>query len=915
MGTTGHAELRRLFDLAAEASPSERSQLLDEQGVSGETRKRVLAMIAASEGDGFLDEATVDASPERSRRASESPGEQIDRYKLLQPIGEGGFGTVWMAEQKEPVKRRVALKIIKLGMDTKQVIARFEAERQALAMMDHPNIAKVLDAGATETGRPYFVMEYIRGVPLLEYCDTEKLDTSARLDLFILICKAIQHAHQKGVIHRDIKPSNVLVTLHDGVAVPKVIDFGIAKATNQELTEKTLFTEHRQMIGTPAYMSPEQAEMSGLDVDTRSDIYSLGVLLYELLTGTTPFTREELASAGFDGMMRIIREIEPKKPSTRLATLGKTATRTADQRRTDAQKLGTLLRGDLDWIVMKCLEKDRTRRYDTATGLASDIDRHLSDRPVLAGPPSAGYQLRKFVRRNRGRVLAAAAFACTLMVGLAGVIVMYLEAENARQDATTQFLEAKLAREDADALNEYFIEVFGNIGWVDVASGSSVGMTELSAKGVVDRALEFVDVSLEGRPMLEAKARNALASSALALGDYETTRRQFEVILKLYSEAGLADDDYRVLLAKGMALVGIVAQDPSEDDLAEAMELERRIAAQIEPCGPGLSLSESIAHHLSELDRHDEAIGLMELRLHGCEFGGVSPTEASYLAILKSGLASFYTDAGMYSQAAALLEEVLASSARGVGGGYALLEMGNLRTRHGYPGDGIPDFSEGLEMYRTSLGDDHPYTRGWESGFPLALLYEGYVNDARRAGEEHLAKMLGRAEAPPEEIARARSRLVFIALASGDVDEAERQATAIEQGAAALPDDTPAEIRFFLDVDSMIDRAILDRVAGDVESVMSVAQDGLALIEGKPETRFNEIMYLRELGYANAMAGRTDEATEWLGRAKATAAAHYGSSAIWPRWIELDLEALVTGTLDPTRWLQQGWIDLVQADH
>jgi len=246
----------------------------------------------------------------------EAIGQQIDRYKLLEQIGEGGFGTVWAAEQKVPVKRRVALKIIKLGMDTKQVIARFEAERQALAMMGHPNIAKVLDAGATDNGRPYFVMELVRGVPIVEYCDREKLDTRARLELFATTCNAIQHAHQKGIIHRDIKPSNVLVTMHDGVPVPKVIDFGIAKATNAELTEKTVYTQHRQMIGTPAYMSPEQAEMSGLDIDTRSDIYALGVLLYEMLTGTTPFTHEELASAGFEGMMRMIREIEPHKPST-----------------------------------------------------------------------------------------------------------------------------------------------------------------------------------------------------------------------------------------------------------------------------------------------------------------------------------------------------------------------------------------------------------------------------------------------------------------------------------------------------------------------------------------------------------------------------------------------------------------------
>jgi serine/threonine protein kinase len=284
-------------------------------------------------------------------RVSLIEGDVVDRYTLLTPIGEGGFGAVWMAEQREPVKRQVALKIIKLGMDTRQVIARFEAERQALAMMDHPNIAKVFDAGTTATGRPYFAMEYIRGVPILEYCDTERLDTHARLNLFTQVCNAIQHAHQKGVIHRDIKPSNVLVAMHDGEPVPKIIDFGIAKATSAELTQKTIFTEHRQIVGTPAYMAPEQAGLSGLDIDTRADIYSLGVLLYELLTGATPFTHAELVEAGYEGMLRMIREVEPRKPSTRLSSLGDTATSTAEQRGGDPRHLSSMLRGDLDWIT------------------------------------------------------------------------------------------------------------------------------------------------------------------------------------------------------------------------------------------------------------------------------------------------------------------------------------------------------------------------------------------------------------------------------------------------------------------------------------------------------------------------------------------------------------------------------------
>jgi serine/threonine protein kinase len=356
--------------------------------------------------------ATQDGSP-----LTEAPGTVIGPYKLLELIGEGGFGAVYMAEQERPIRRRVALKIIKLGMDTKQVIGRFEAERQALAMMDHPNIAKVFEAGSTERGRPYFAMELVKGVPITEYCDANSLDTQQRLALFIDVCRAVEHAHQKGIIHRDIKPSNVMVALHDGRPVVKVIDFGIAKATQHRLTEKTLFTESRQLIGTPEYMSPEQAESGGLDVDIRTDVYSLGVLLYELLTGTTPFEREKLRSASYDEICKIIRENELPKPSTRVSRLGAGLADAAKHRQVEPGELCKIIRGDLDWITMKAVEKDRTRRYEAASELAADIERHLGDVPVSAGPPSVGYRLHKFVWRNRAAVITVALVTAALAIG------------------------------------------------------------------------------------------------------------------------------------------------------------------------------------------------------------------------------------------------------------------------------------------------------------------------------------------------------------------------------------------------------------------------------------------------------------------------------------------------------------------
>ena len=386
---------------------------------------------------GLLDEPEIVRPTLDIPAAQVSLGGMVGPYKLLQPIGEGGMGTVYMAEQTQPVRRTVALKLIKAGMDSRQVLARFGAERQALALMDHPNIAKVFDAGTTELGRPYFVMELVKGIPITKFCDERRLTLRERLELAIPVCQAVQHAHQKGIIHRDLKPSNVLIALYDGKPVPKVIDFGVAKATGPRLTDQTLYTEFGAVVGTLEYMSPEQAELNQLDIDTRSDIYSLGVLLYELLTGSTPLERKRLKAVLFLEMLRVIREEESPRPSMRLSTTEELPS-IAACRHIEPRKLSGLVRGELDWIVMKALEKDRNRRYETANGLAADLRRYLDDEPVQACPPSAWYRVRKFTRRNKGPVLATAVVLVVLIRGIIGTAWGFVRAVRARQAETEQ---------------------------------------------------------------------------------------------------------------------------------------------------------------------------------------------------------------------------------------------------------------------------------------------------------------------------------------------------------------------------------------------------------------------------------------------------------------------------------------------
>lgn len=457
---------------------------------------------------------TVDADATKPSIETHRPSRTIGPYRLLQLVGEGGMGEVWLAEQTHPVRRQVALKVIKAGMDTAQVVTRFEAERQALAMMDHPAIATVYDGGSTPEGRPYFAMEYVKGEPITTYCDRQRLTTQSRLALFMQVCEGVQHAHQKGIIHRDLKPSNVLVTIQDDHPVPKIIDFGVAKATAQHLTERTLYTELGVMIGTPEYMSPEQAEMGGLDIDTRTDVYALGVILYELLTGALPFDRKELRQAGFAEIQRTIREKEPPRPSTRITQLGLASTEAAANRHTEPRRLASELRGDLDWVTMKALEKDRTRRYQTANALAADVRHHLSNEPVSAGPPSTVYRAKKFVRRHRFGVAAAATLLLVLVAFGATMAVQAQRIARERDRANREAARANQEAEAATRVTEFMTSLF------KVSDPSEARGNTITARAILDMGAARIAKDLAGQPEVQGRLINTMGAVYQNLGLY-----------------------------------------------------------------------------------------------------------------------------------------------------------------------------------------------------------------------------------------------------------------------------------------------------------------------------------------------------------------------------------------------------------
>jgi eukaryotic-like serine/threonine-protein kinase len=700
-----------VFNVALELPAGERAVYLDRACVGDAAlRQRVEELLKSSEVScDFLKTAdSISSGPGGTVRVSLTPaekaGDRIGRYRLLQQIGEGGCGVVYMAEQEEPVRRRVALKVIKLGMDTKQVIARFEAERQALALMDHPNIAKVLDAGATEAGRPFFVMELVRGVKITEYCDEHNLSTVARLELFVLVCQAIQHAHQKGVIHRDIKPSNILVADHDGVPVPKIIDFGIAKATtDQRLTDKTVFTAFEQFIGTPAYMSPEQAKLSGLDIDTRSDIYSLGVLLYELLTGKTPFEAKRLMEAGLDELRRIIREEEPVTPSTRLETLDAAEqTTVAKHRQSDPPKLAHMIRGDLDWIVMRALEKDRARRYETANGLAMDVRRYLTNDPVVARPPSSLYRLHKLVMRNSLAFIAASAVMASLLIGLGVATWSFFKEQQARQQAEAERKTAKMEAAKATAISDFFQQS------LRAANPDERKSSDYTVRQLLDDYSAGLKGQFTNQPEIEAAVRETIGKAYYRLGVGNKAQMHLERALVLNRQLYGEHEQVATTLADcAWASLDLAQLTNAESQARAALEIYRKESTVGQPVLFALWALQDILY-LEERYDDSELVGKQALEVARKTPNIEYPETASIL----HGLAESVNAQGRYAEGETLARQAVAIHRRLQGSehpetGWALMALGQALAGQNKLDDAERADREALSIFRRQYSSGH----------------------------------------------------------------------------------------------------------------------------------------------------------------------------------------------------------------
>lgn len=739
-----------------------------------------------------------------------------EKYKLLEELGSGGMGVVYKAEQIKPVKRNVALKIIKLGMDTKQVVARFETERQALAVMDHPNIAKVFDGGTTETGRPYFVMEIVRGLPITEYCDKHKLTTRERLELLTHVCQAIQHAHQKGVIHRDLKPSNILVMVQEDKPVPKIIDFGIAKAIEHRLTERTLFTEQGQLIGTPEYMSPEQAEMSGLDVDTRTDIYSLGVILYELLVGVLPFDPETLRSASFGEIQRIIREKEPPKASTRLSTLGDTQTSIAEHRKADPSSLRKELKGDLDWITMRAMAKDRTQRYASASELEADIERYIRHEPVVAGPPSTIYRIRKYIKRHKVGVAAAALVILAILIGITGTSIGLFKAVRAEK-------RARMEAETAQQVSDFLVELF------KVSDPSEARGNTVTAREILDKGADKIDRELKDEPLVRARLMNTMGEVYHSLGLYNDAQALLEKGLAIREQSL---DPVDPAVAESLTALGNLFWRKGNYERARSLH-ERALEIRKEVFGPEhrtvASSLNNLANLLSDSGDYEGAKPLYERAVEIWE--KTSGSDDTDLAIALNGLGLLLYEMGDYDEARPLYERSLAIYEKILGAEHPdltnpLMNLGMLLRAIGEYEKARSHYERSLAIEEKTFGPEHPHIATTLSN--LAILHATTANfEAARPLFERVLAINEKALGP--EHPKVGSDVTNLGIINAQMGDFKTARPLLERGLAikekALGPNHP---RVANDINNL---ASLLRDMGDSEAALPLVERALAIRE------------------------------------------------------------------------------------
>ncbi|MCW1925873.1 tetratricopeptide repeat protein [Luteolibacter arcticus] len=797
-------EVIELFNQALERTPAERAACLD-QACSGDSgmRHRMEELLRAHDSAGAFLQTPVSLL-HAAEPIGEGPGKRVGRYKLIQQIGEGGCGVVFLAEQEQPVRREVALKIVKPGMDTRSVIARFESERQALAMMEHPHIAQVFDAGATEAGRPYFVMELVRGERITDYCNHRKMTLKERLKLFVQVCHAVQHAHQKGIIHRDLKPSNILVsTTQEGEPLPKVIDFGIAKATaGQQLTDRTFFTAFEMLVGTPAYMSPEQADLKNLDVDTRTDIYSLGVLLYELLTGTMPFEVREIQKAGLDEVRRDILDKLPVRPSIRLKSLTAGGLGTSSQQRhVEAPRLPRLIRGDLDWIVMKTLEKDRSRRYPTANALALDVQRHLANEPVTARPPSRLYQVGKLVARNRLLVGSLAVIALLLVTSLATVSLSLARERTAREQAESERTKAKEEEKKTSRANEVLGEMLSS-----VAPSMALGRDTTILRELLDRTDGEISKNLKDQPEVEAKLRMLLGNSYFEIRDIGSAERMLRRALEIYEAS---DRPKRLETASAKSALGYISL--SNGDLEEAEAYFKSADELWREFGPKgkegeIRTMEYLAIMRSRQGRNEEAESLMR-RVYESRRTRNSPEDLELINTLTS-LGLVLHGAGKYAEAESSYREALQMMHRKHGAEHpiqlgTMMNLAKVTSAQGKADEEKGFLREAVALYRKRFHPDHPGRL--EATLKLAEVHRkaGDLASAEPLYREVIENGSGKDDARPTS-ANASLSLVQALLAKKMTGEAK---TVLDQALTAEFMATPACIPLLETRASLLARA------------------------------------------------------------------------------------------------------------